>query len=151
MCVCVRTCMRTIYVNNIWPRLKMIIIKIIILYFIQITHTDDFPSTGSRLVYCNFSSAGWWTLHTINWCIHHDEENTWLQAKEFANGDKNFFNGTLVRIEGGIKVRAIDVLFEILINYLSQNFNRDKCTVSHLVFELFMISGVFTFLIQIGF
>ena len=24
--------------------------KIIILYFIQITHTDDFPSTGNRLV-----------------------------------------------------------------------------------------------------
>ena len=29
----------------------MIIIKIIIQYFIQITHTDDFPSTGTRLVY----------------------------------------------------------------------------------------------------
>ena len=29
----------------------MIIIKIIILYFIQIIHTDDFPSTGTRLVY----------------------------------------------------------------------------------------------------
>ena len=29
----------------------MIIIKIIILYFIQIRHTDDFPSTGTRLVY----------------------------------------------------------------------------------------------------
>ena len=28
----------------------MIIIKIVILYFIQITHTDDFPSTGTRLV-----------------------------------------------------------------------------------------------------
>ena len=30
----------------------MIIIKTIsiILYFIQITHTDDFPSTGTRLV-----------------------------------------------------------------------------------------------------
>ena len=28
----------------------MIIIKIMILYFIQITHTDDFPSTGTRLV-----------------------------------------------------------------------------------------------------
>ena len=28
----------------------MIIIKIIILYFIQILHTDDFPSTGTRLV-----------------------------------------------------------------------------------------------------
>ena len=28
----------------------MIIIKISILYFIQIRHTDDFPSTGTRLV-----------------------------------------------------------------------------------------------------
>ena len=28
----------------------MIIIKIIILYFIQIRHADEFPSTGTRLV-----------------------------------------------------------------------------------------------------
>ena len=28
----------------------MIVITIIILYFIQIRHTDDFPSTGTRLV-----------------------------------------------------------------------------------------------------
>ena len=28
----------------------MIMIKIIILYFIQIRHTDDFSSTGTRLV-----------------------------------------------------------------------------------------------------
>ena len=28
----------------------MIIIKIIILYFIEITHTDDFSSTGTRLL-----------------------------------------------------------------------------------------------------
>ena len=28
----------------------MIIIKNIILYFVQIRHTDDFPSTGTRLV-----------------------------------------------------------------------------------------------------
>ena len=28
----------------------MIITKIIILYLIQIRHTDDFPSTGTRLV-----------------------------------------------------------------------------------------------------
>ena len=39
-----------IYNNNILPRLIMIIIKIIFLYFIEITHTDDFPSTGTRLV-----------------------------------------------------------------------------------------------------
>ena len=30
----------------------MITIKIIILYFIQFGHTDDFPSTGTRLVRC---------------------------------------------------------------------------------------------------
>ena len=29
----------------------MIIIKNSILYFIQIRHTDDFPSTGTRLVF----------------------------------------------------------------------------------------------------
>ena len=29
----------------------MIIIKTIILYFIQITHTDDFPSTGSVIFF----------------------------------------------------------------------------------------------------
>ena len=32
-----------IYDNDILPRLIMIIIKISILYFIQIRHTDDFP------------------------------------------------------------------------------------------------------------
>ena len=35
-CVC-----HKLYDNTIWPRLIMIIIKIITLYFIQITHTDD--------------------------------------------------------------------------------------------------------------
>ena len=41
---CVRVCLRdvfAIYDNDILPRLIMIIIKIIILYFIQIRHTDD--------------------------------------------------------------------------------------------------------------
>ena len=57
VCVCsrmrVHACVRdafAIYYNNIWPNLIMIIIKIVILYFIQIRHTDDFPSTGTRLV-----------------------------------------------------------------------------------------------------
>ncbi len=36
--------------NNICPRLIMIIINFIILYFEQITHTNDFPSKGTRLV-----------------------------------------------------------------------------------------------------
>ena len=34
----------------------MIIIKIMILYFIQIRHTDDFPSTGTRLVHLTIIS-----------------------------------------------------------------------------------------------
>ena len=60
VCVCAWECVRdvfAIYDNNIWPRLIlviMIIIKISILYFIQVRHTDDFPSTGTRLVLCNF-------------------------------------------------------------------------------------------------
>ena len=37
--------------NNISPSLLMIIIKIIILYFIQIRHTDAFPPTGTLLVF----------------------------------------------------------------------------------------------------
>ena len=44
-CVCVRDVF-AIYDKTIGPRLIMIIIKISILYFIQIRHTDDFPSTG---------------------------------------------------------------------------------------------------------
>ena len=54
VCVCasVHACVREVfwYDNNIWPRLIMMVIKIIILYFIQIRHIDDFPSTGTRLV-----------------------------------------------------------------------------------------------------
>ena len=47
---CVSACVRdvfAIYDNHISPGLLMIIIKIIILYFIQIRHTDDFPPTGT--------------------------------------------------------------------------------------------------------
>ena len=40
-CACVHDVF-AIYDNDILPRLIMIIIKIIILYFIQIRHTDDF-------------------------------------------------------------------------------------------------------------
>ena len=40
----------------------MIIIKIMILHFIQITHTDDFPSTGIRLVH-NVVSNNLLTIH----------------------------------------------------------------------------------------
>ena len=45
----VHACVRdvfAIYDDNILSRLIMIIIKIIILYFIQIRHTNDFPSAG---------------------------------------------------------------------------------------------------------
>ena len=53
-CVCVHVCVFAIYdYYDISPRLIMIIIQIIILYFIQIRHTDDFPSTGTRLVTIN--------------------------------------------------------------------------------------------------
>ena len=44
-CERVHACVRdvfAIYDNDILPRLIMIISKIIILYFIQIRHTDDF-------------------------------------------------------------------------------------------------------------
>ena len=44
-----------IYDNNISPGLLMIIIKIIILYFIQIRHTDDFPPTGTPASNNNYS------------------------------------------------------------------------------------------------
>ena len=53
VCACVRACMRDVfalYDNDILPRLIMIIIKIIILYFIQIRQPDDFSKTGTRLV-----------------------------------------------------------------------------------------------------
>ena len=43
---CVHACVRdvfAIYDNDILPRLIMIINKIIILYFIHIRHTGDFP------------------------------------------------------------------------------------------------------------
>ena len=50
--VCVRD-VCAIYDNNISSSLLMIMIKIIILYFIQIRHTDDFPPTATLLVVHN--------------------------------------------------------------------------------------------------
>ena len=58
-CVCVRD-VYAIYHNNILPRLIMII-KIIFLYFIEIAHTDDFPSTGTRLVHNKSCSQVKWS------------------------------------------------------------------------------------------
>ena len=49
VCVRVLACVRdvfAIYDRNILPRLIMIIIKIMFLYFVEIAHNDDFPSTA---------------------------------------------------------------------------------------------------------
>ena len=47
VCVCVCVCVRAPVCACACVRvLVMIIIKIVILYFIQIGHTDDFPSTA---------------------------------------------------------------------------------------------------------
>ena len=54
--VSVHACVRdvfAIYDDNILSRLIMIIIKMIILYFIQIRHTDDFLSAGIPASYSN--------------------------------------------------------------------------------------------------
>ena len=54
VCACVSGCLHDVFAiyDNISHSLIMIIIKIIILYFIQIRrHTDDFPSMSTRLVY----------------------------------------------------------------------------------------------------
>ena len=51
---CASACLRdvfAIYDNNISPRSIMIIIKISILYFVQIRQSDDFTSTDTRLVH----------------------------------------------------------------------------------------------------
>ena len=48
VCACVMCVQYTGYDNNISP--SLLIIKIIILYFIQIRHTDAFPPTGTLLV-----------------------------------------------------------------------------------------------------
>ena len=62
MRACVRACVRdvfAIYDNNILPRLIMIIIKIIFLNLIEIAHTDNFPPTGTRLVYDRIRTVAW--------------------------------------------------------------------------------------------
>ena len=85
MCVCLRACvlacvhdMFAIYGNNILPRLIMIIIKIIFLYFTEIAHTDDFtlneyPASGynqDRLNECRELSRyqffwDFWNVFTV--------------------------------------------------------------------------------------
>ena len=57
-----------IYDNNISPGLLMIIITIIILYFIQIRHTDDFPPTGTPASPFNAS----WTIDGEDTRVHVD-------------------------------------------------------------------------------
>ena len=73
--VCVRN-VCAIYDNNISPSLLMIIIKIIILYFIQIRHTDAFPPTGTLLVLIiavtsinTFCVRLIWSLHAFQWTL----------------------------------------------------------------------------------
>ena len=53
----------------------MIIIKISIIYFIQIRHTDDFPSTGARLVQLILSGK----------CSHHFNTKCVCPACLFSN------------------------------------------------------------------
>ena len=58
----VHACVRdvfAIYDDNILSRLIVIIIKIIILYFIQIRHTDDFPSAGTPASVNNTNNRGY--------------------------------------------------------------------------------------------
>ena len=71
-CACVRAsaCVRDVfalYDNNISPRLIMIIIKIIILYFIQIRHFDDFPSTGTRLICIKGKGSFYIAQYPVRW------------------------------------------------------------------------------------
>ena len=66
-CVHARACMLDVFAiddNNISP-MPMTIIKIGILYLIQIRHSDDFPSTSIRLVHTSMHAH----MHT-NACIH---------------------------------------------------------------------------------
>ena len=66
--VCVRD-VCAIYDNNISPSLLMIMIKIIILYFIQIRHTDDFSPNGYPASTSNSST----TIYSE--CIHYSTVN----------------------------------------------------------------------------
>ena len=62
-----------IYDNNILPRRIMIMIKIIFLYFIEIAHSDDFPSTGTRLRSVEklvLSSDGYVSEHCVKLAVN---------------------------------------------------------------------------------
>ena len=77
-CVCAHACacmhdVLAIYDNNILPRLIMILIKIIILYFIQIRHTYDFHSTGTRLV----SIIGHRLMFFLSFAFYSGEAGHW--------------------------------------------------------------------------
>ena len=79
LCECVRACVCdvfAIYDNNISPSLLMIIIKIIILYFIQfqIRHTDNFPPTGTPASCYNDNNgdAAEWKNNEL--CGAHDDK-----------------------------------------------------------------------------
>ena len=65
VCACVHACEPACVMCLI-----MIIIKIIFLYSIEIAHTDDFPSTGTRLVHVNCLHV-FKTDYIID-CLHSD-------------------------------------------------------------------------------
>ena len=71
-----------IYDNNISPSLLMIILKIIILYFIQfqIRHTDNFPPTGTPASYDNVCNT-FTDERTLATCIvlYIDQSKSMLQ------------------------------------------------------------------------
>ena len=62
----------------------MIIIKISILYFIQIRHADDFPSTGTRLVYTGMAnSVGPSPEDFICVCVYNPLNPSWGGVGQF--------------------------------------------------------------------
>ena len=81
-----------IYGNNILPRLIMIIITIIILCIIQIRHTDDFPSTGTRLVlyYTILYYIVYWTLRLLTY-LGLRRNGSFMTAGVGLNGQINVF------------------------------------------------------------
>ena len=101
VCVCVHACVRAfvrdvfaIYDNNILPRLIMIIIKIISLYLIEIAHTDNFPSTGTRLVYDRILTVAWSFTPTLG-VIKDEIRNTLTESNDTLGRRKECFENML--------------------------------------------------------
>ena len=91
--VCVRDAC-AIYDNNISPSLLMIIIKIIILYFTQIRHTDDFPPTGTLLVWCKNLALN---IRDVSLCLSDGTlKSRWsFLSGIYARGSKRSHQSTL--------------------------------------------------------